>query len=379
MHTLLLICASSAAFVRHHLPLAAEAARRMDVHAALTLDRPEDAHAVAAHGITVHPLDLSRKSANPLRILGEAQALRKLMRRLRPDLVNPINLKSVLVAAMARGRLPCRLVGTVTGLGYMFSGNSAKQRVLRRLTLSGLARSLHRGGGRHVLVFSNDDDKREFLRRKVTDAARARIVPVPGVDTDEFRPTPEPGAGFRVVLPSRMLWDKGVGEFAKAARIVRGSVPEAEFLLAGDADPGNPADVGKEQLLAWQREGRLAWLGQCDDMPGLIASCHIVCLPTAYREGFPRVLAEAMACGRAVVTTDMPGCREAVAQARGGLCVPPRDATALAEAILRLYRDPGERTVMAARGRQWVERELSVGVITRRMLDIYGELLDTQG
>lgn len=347
----------------------------MDVHAALALDHPDDAGSVAAHGVTVHPLHLSRKSANPLHILGETLALRTLMRRLRPDLVNPINIKSVLVAAMARGGLPCHLVGTVTGLGFMFSGDSAKQKILRRLTLSGLSLSLRRRGG-HVLVFSNEDDKREFLRRNVTDGAHARIVPVPGVDTDEFRSTPEPASGFRVVLPSRMLWDKGVGEFAEAAGLVRGSVPEAEFLLAGDADPGNPADVGKEQLLAWQREGRLAWLGHCDDMPGLLASCHLVCLPTAYREGFPRVLAEAMACGRAVVTTDMPGCREAVAQAGGGLLVPPRDAAALAEAILRLYRNPEERAAMASRGRRWVEEELSVGTITGKMLGIYGELLD---
>lgn len=377
MHTLLMICASSAAFVRHHLPLAAAAAGRMRVHAALALDRPEDEAGVARHGITVHPLRLSRKSANPLRVLGEARALRKLMRRVQPDIVNPINLKSVLAAALAARGLPCRFVGTVTGLGYLFSGDSAKQRILRRLTLSGLARSLPRG--RHVLVFSNPDDKEEFLRRRITDEAHARIVPVPGVDTDEFRPAPEPAAGFRVVLPSRMLWDKGVGEFADAARIVRGVVPEAEFLLAGDADPDNPADVGTEQLLAWQREGRLAWLGQCDDMPRLLASCHAVCLPSAYREGFPRVLAEAMACGRAVVTTDTPGCREAVTRARGGLLVPPRDAEALAEAILRLHRDPAERAAMAERGRRWVERELSVGVITEKMLGVYGELLGIQG
>lgn len=366
---IIMVCASSSTFIGHHFALAREAARSMEVHAVLNMDKPGDAEAIRRAGIVVHPMPLSRKSLNPFRIGMEALRLRATIHRLDPDMINPINLKSVLVAAMARVGARCGLVGTITGLGYLFTGDSLKQKVLRWLTARGLAASLP--GKRHMLVYSNADDRRELLSLGVSDESRSRIVRVPGVDVSEFAYRAEPERGYRIVLPARMLWDKGVGEFVAAAALVREAIPEAEFFLAGETDSNNPSAVDRRQLESWHRDGVVAWAGHCADMPGLLASCHAVCLPSAYREGFPRVLAEAMSCGRAIITTDMPGCRDAVRLSDAGLLVTPRDPAALAQALLYLHAHREERRQMGLRGRRWVERELSVDAITSGMLEIY--------
>lgn len=374
---IIMVCASSSTFIGHHFALAREAARSMEVHAVLNMDKPGDAEVIRRGGIVAHPMPLSRKSLNPFRIGMEALRLRAVIRRLNPDMINPINLKSVLVAAMARVGTRCGFVGTITGLGYLFTGDSLKQRVLRRLTARGLASSLP--GKRHMLVYSNADDRRELLSLGVSDESSSRIVRVPGVDLSEFGYGAEPEKGYRVVLPARMLWDKGVGDFVEAAALVRKAIPDAEFILAGDTDPNNPSAVDKRRLESWHRDGVVAWAGHCADMPGLLGSCHVACLPSAYREGFPRVLAEAMSCGRAIVTTDMPGCRDAVRLSAAGLLVPPRDPAALADALLYLHAHREERRQMGLQGRRWVERELSVDTITSGMLEIYRIVMEQSG
>ncbi len=363
---IMFVCASSSAFVAHHLPLAAEAATRGRVHAVLTVDDERHIGIIQAKNIAVHAIPLSRKSRNPFRVLGEVRRLRCILNEIKPDVIDAINLKSVLVAALANARRPGLLVGTVTGLGYMFTGDSVAKLILARATLAGLRRALAKQD--HYLVHSNQDDLGLFMHARVTDRNKMRIVPVPGVDTELYRHTREPDGPFRVVLPSRMLWDKGVGEFVQAARMLHDYVPTAEFILAGEPDPGNPSSIPAETLRSWVNDGLIVWNGRCDDMPSLIASCHAVCLPSYYREGFPRVLAEAMACGRPIVTTDVPGCRDAVGGDDTGFLVPPRDANALAGAIFELFKDKSVRQVMGRNGRNKVERELSEARITKTML-----------
>lgn len=367
------ISPSSGAFLQHHFALAKVAALKMEAHAILNLDKPGDSNTIQNGGIIVHSANLSRGSVNPFRIVKEAVAVRSAIGRIAPDIVNPINLKSVVVTAIARMGMDCGLVGTITGLGYMFTGDTFRQKILRNLSAWGLALALP--SKRHILVFSNDDDRRELLSRGVSSEGSSIVVRVPGIDTGEFEWTPEPEEGFRVVLPARMLWDKGVGEFVEAAKYLREEIPEAEFILAGCIDPDNPAHVEEGQLEYWHREGIITWLGHCADMPSLLGTCHVVCLPSAYREGFPRVLAEAMSCGRAIIATDMPGCRDAVSQSLGGLLIPPRNAQALTDALLYMYDHPEERRLMASRGRRWAERELSIGDITSTLLRIVTNLV----
>lgn len=368
---LLMVGSASGSFLNHHLHLAEQAARRRAVHVAVALRSEADRLALAGRGLIVHALPLSRASVNPLRVAGEALALRALVRDLGPCLVDAISLKCLLVAALACVGLPGRgLVGTITGLGHLFTGDSPRQRALRAATLAALRAVLPRL--RHRLVFSNHDDREVFRAKGLAAGDRSPIIPVPGVDLAAFSPSPEPARGFRVVLAARMLRSKGVGEFAEAAGLVAARGGPAEFILAGDRDPENPDCLPESRLRAWAAAG-VDRRGAVADMPGLLASSHVVCLPSYYREGFPRVLAEAMACGRPVITTDAPGCRDAV-RLGAGLAVPGRDAGALAEAILRLRADPALRRALGAAGRRAAEAHLDREAISARMLAVFDDL-----
>lgn len=351
----------------HHAPFIAAAARQWTVHLAVALDSPADTRELERRGCVVHSLAVSRSSANPFRVHGEIRALRALVRRIAPDVVDAFTIKCVFAAAMACSGMDVGFMATVVGLGYMFSGDSMKQRILRRLVMRALSRKLPRL--RHAVLFSNSDDRETFRRYGLCLEDDPDIVPVPGIDENEFAFLPEDPSAFRVVLPSRMLREKGVAEFVDAARIVRQTHPHIQFLLAGDRDD-NPSALTGEELAGWSAEGFIAWMGRIEDMPALLASCHVVCLPSYYREGFPRVLAEAMSCGRAIVTTDVPGCRDVGGVYRCGLVTPPRDAGELARAVVRLHDSPELRRELGARGREMALRHLREEDLTRRVLRI---------
>jgi glycosyltransferase involved in cell wall biosynthesis len=184
---------------------------------------------------------------------------------------------------------------------------------------------------------------------------------------------------FRVVLPARLLWDKGVGEFAEAARLLRSEGREVCFLLAGNPDSGNPDAVPVSELHRWQREGLLQWLGHVDDMAALFRSVDVAVLPSYYREGVPRGLIEAGACGLPLVTTDAPGCRDVVADGVNGLLVPVRDATSLAKAIASLQDDPELRKRMGRASREKVVAEFDERIVINRTMSVYRELLPDFG
>jgi len=177
-----------------------------------------------------------------------------------------------------------------------------------------------------------------------------------------------------VVLASRMLWDKGVEEFVNAAGSLQKKGVKAKFVLVGDADSGNPTAVPEAQLQIWNSSGIVEWWGQHNDMPAVFARAHIVCLPS-YREGLPKVLIEAAASGRAIVTTDVPGCREIVRHGENGLLVPVRDSKALADALRILIEDPALRAKMGDRGRKIAVAEFSKEQVIKETLSVYHELL----
>jgi glycosyltransferase involved in cell wall biosynthesis len=190
------------------------------------------------------------------------------------------------------------------------------------------------------------------------------------VDLDAFTPSPEPAGPPLVVLPARLLWDKGVGEFVAAARALRARGVEARFALAGTPDPMNPASITEAQLAEWVGEGVVEHLGWIDDMPGLLRRAHVVCLPS-YREGMPKSLLEAAAAGKPIVTTDVPGCRDVVAPEDNGLLVPVRDAVALEEALARLIGAPELRERMGRRGRERAVAEFGIDRVVSRTLELY--------
>jgi glycosyltransferase involved in cell wall biosynthesis len=190
-----------------------------------------------------------------------------------------------------------------------------------------------------------------------------------------FAPAPEPAGPVCVVLAARMLWDKGVGEFVEAARLIRQAGVQARFALVGDPDPDNPASVPEAVLRSWHGQDGIEWWGRRDDMPSVYHAAHIACLPSYYREGLPKVLLEAAACGRPLITTDAPGCREVVQDGDNGILVTPRDAQSLARAIGKLIGDEKLRHTMGKRGREIILKDFSSELVVRETLGLYRELV----
>jgi glycosyltransferase involved in cell wall biosynthesis len=206
------------------------------------------------------------------------------------------------------------------------------------------------------------------------EASRSVLIRGSGVDLARYTPAPEPEGVPLVVLPARMLRDKGVEEFVAAARMLKQAGVNARFALVGDPDPENPAAISLAQLAAWREEGAVEYWGWRDDMATVFRQAHLVCLPS-YREGLPKALIEAAACERALVTCDVPGCREVVSDGDNGLLVPARDSAALARALRRLIEDAGLRRALARRSRERAVAEFSLERVIADTLALYRALL----
>jgi len=374
--TILYVVNEGRFFLSHRLPLA-RAAQAAGYRVAVAVPPSADDQAIREAGFELHGLALDRRSLNPVKALDTLLALRRLYRRLQPDLVHHITIKPVILGSLAArlARVPA-VVNAVPGLGYVFVRKGALGAALRVAVR--LAYRLALRAPRTRVIFQNPDDRGAFLRWGLVRAADVRLIRGSGVDTEVFRPSPEPPpeAGPPVVLlASRLLWDKGVGEFVAAARCLQADGVEAEFALVGEPDPGNPSSIAREQLEAWVQSGAVQWWGRQDDMPAVYAMSHIVCLPSAYGEGVPKGLIEAAACARPIVTTDIPGCREIVRDGVNGLLVAPRDAEALAAALRRLIEAPALRAELGAKGRELAVGEFSEQEVTGETLLVYDRLL----
>jgi glycosyltransferase involved in cell wall biosynthesis len=264
----------------------------------------------------------------------------------------------------------------LTGLGYVFIAETRRALVMRKLVVLSCKVAFRHGNQR--IVFQNPDDQGVFIQNKILPAAQTVLIKGSGVDVHTYVPTPEPEGVPVVVLASRMLRDKGVVEFVEAARELRGAGVSARFVLVGETDPGNPSAITAEQLRAWADEGVIEWWGHQSDMRKVLSQSNIVCLPSL-REGVPKVLIEAAACGRAIVTTDAPGCREIVREGENGLLVPVRDSKALADALRLLIESTPLRALMAAKGREIAVAEFSVERVVDETLGVYRELLAASG
>lgn len=336
-------------FLTHRLPLALAARDAgFDVSVAVPMDR--DVGAIRDHGFRVHAISLQRQGLNPFADLGALVALWRLYRRERPHIVHQVTIKPVLygtVAARLAG-VPA-VVNAIAGLGNMFSGDG-KRAAVRRGAITWLYRACLRHPNA-IVVFQNQEDRDFLLEAGVTTVERTMLLPGSGVDISRIVPTPEPDGVPRIVLCARLLRHKGIAEFAAAARILKGEGEDARFVLVGD-DADNRDAIPRSQLETWEREGLIELWGWRDDMSAVLAETTIACLPSYYREGIPKALLDAAAAGRPIVTTNTPGCREAVHDSVSGILVPPRDVAALADALRALLRDPELRARMGRAGRE---------------------------
>jgi len=356
-------------FVSHRLPLAV-AAQKAGFDVAVATRVGEYGETIRAAGIRLIPFSLSRRRGNPLR---EVAALARLYRRECSAIVHHVALKPVLYGALAArlAGVP-HVVNAVAGLGWMFTSTGLAARTLRPVICRLLAWLL--GAPHSRTIVQNPDDFGLLIKMGVPED-RLRLIRGAGVDTEVFTPVLEsPPEPVTVLLSARMLWAKGVGEFVEAARQLTQAGVKARFVLVGEPDPGNPASVPVAALRAWHGENGVECWGHRDDMPAVFHAAHIACLPSFYREGLPKVLLEAAACGLPIVTTDVPGCREIVRDGDNGFLLPVRDAQALAVALRSLIDNAALRAKMGRRAREIVLAEFSQERVIAETLVVYQEL-----
>ncbi len=309
--------------------------------------------------------------------MGEVRAvlsLATIIRRTKPDVIHLITIKPVLYGGLlARVSKVPAVVYAVNGLGAMFVGEGAKVRWLRRWVLRPMYR-LAIGHRNSCVIFQNADDRSALLEQLRLPDLPSTLMRGSGVDLERFSNVPEPEGVPVVTMSARLLRDKGIFEFAEAARLLAARGISARFQLAGGrVATGNPAALSDTDIARLEAIDSLELLGHHEDMPSLLAAANIVVLPS-WREGLPKSLIEAAATGRAVITTDVPGCRDAIDPNVTGLLVPVRDAVRLADAIALLIEEPQRRHAMARAGRELAERAFDVQQVAARHLALYEQL-----
>ncbi|MBC5784866.1 glycosyltransferase family 4 protein [Ramlibacter sp. USB13] len=324
------------------------------------------------------PAPMDRRSLNPLRETALLLWLWRLVRKENVDLVHGFTIKCAIYGSLAArlARVPAR-VNAVAGMGYVFTSQQPLARLLRPIVR--LLMRLALDGEDARLILQNPDDVSLFEQARLIQPGRVRLIPGSGVDCSRFVPSAATrcdidSGPFRVVLPARLLWDKGIAEYVQAARLLRAEGLPVEFLLAGAPDVGNPASVPLPAIQGWVEEGVLQWLGHVEDMPALFQSVHVAVLPS-YREGLPKGLIEAAACALPVITTDVPGCRTVVTHIVDGLLIPARDARALAQAVKQLIEDRELREKLGAAARKKVLEEFDERIVVEKTMGVYAELL----
>jgi glycosyltransferase involved in cell wall biosynthesis len=370
---ILFVLANDWYFYWHRLSLAQRiAAAGYDVHVATPPGR--FCEAIAAAGVPHHLIHMDRQGLNPLKDLATINHLADLYRELKPTLVHHVAIKPILYGSIAAKitRVSC-IVNAMPGTGYIFTSKQALARLIRPGITTALRLLLNAANSR--VTFENQDDREKFIAWRVARPDRAVFIRGCGVDTSEYRPSPEPPGPPLVILPARLLYYKGVREFVEAARLLKASGTSARFALVGEGDPGNPASVPSSQLRQWESEGVVELLGWHDEMASVFARSHIVCLPSHGGEGVPRSLMEAAACGRPIVTTDVPGCRDVVHDGDNGLLVRPQQVAPLAQALGKLIGNGELRRAMGKRGRERTVAEFSVEIVADQTLRLYAELL----
>lgn len=354
-------------FMTHRLPLVVEAVSQgYEVHVALP-HRATPPPGLPTH-LRFHGIDLDRGGVNPAIDARTFVDLVQLYRAVKPLLVHHFTIKPVLY-----GGLAARIVGvpvvinSMTGLGTLFASSKSWVRILRGIIVPMLR--LACGGRRATTTFQNENDRELFVRLGICSASATAVIRGSGVDVALFRPSAEDPGTPVVMFVSRMLWDKGIREFVKAASMLQKSGIAARFVLVGGTDP-NPTSVNIDQLRAWEEEGIVEWWGHTEKMQDVFPRAHIVCLPT-YHEGLPKVLLEAASSGKPIVTTDIPGCRDIVRDGENGILVPLHDARSVADAIKLLLESPDLRARMGSRGRAIAVNEFATPIVIQAFMNLY--------
>jgi len=305
--------------------------------------------------------------------MGTVLALRKLYRAVDPAIVHHVAMQPTILGIVASFGRKFATVYGITGLGYVFMADSGPTKSLRRGIRMLLRFGLNR---RRAIGLVQNPDDRGVLAELGVKPDHIALIPGSGIDADRFRPIPEPDGPVTVAYVGRMLDDKGVRTLMAAHRMLRGSNISCALLLAGTPDPANPASIPQTEVAGWGREPGVTWLGQVADIATVWRRAHIAVLPSR-REGLPKSLLEAAACGRPLIATDVPGCREIVLHEKTGLLVPVDDPQALAAAILRLVRSSQQRIRLGVAARRLVDERFAADLVGKATVALYQRLLNT--
>ncbi|TDJ38804.1 MAG: glycosyltransferase family 1 protein [Gammaproteobacteria bacterium] len=371
--TVLYVVNDAGFFLSHRLRLACEA-RNCGFRVVIVCGEETGESQLAAHGFEYRTIPLSRSSFNPFRELRTYRALQRVYRAEQPDLVHHVTIKPVIYGTRIARRLHvAAVVNAIPGLGFVFTRRGTWAWFRRRLVSA-----MYRSALRHPnmrLILQNREDLDGFIANMRVARSQTCLIRGAGVDLVEFSFAPEPEGPPRFILVARMLADKGVRQFVNAARSVKARNPTWAFTLLGGVDPGNPASLTAAELESWDAEGVVHWAGHRDDVVDCMREHHIVCLPTYYREGLPKSLLEAAAMGRAMIASDVPGCRDIVRDGVTGLVVPARDVHALADAMVRLGENVALRDRLRIAARSRAEELFSVEDVVHDTFLVYEELL----
>ncbi len=329
----------------------------------------ETAREFRQYGLAPINIEFSRRGLNPITELITIFRLRTILKRIKPDIVHNVALKPVVLGSLAAQFAGVRnIVNAPVGMGYVFTSEENKARILRPIVKALIRYSLGRQARR--VIIENNDDFNNLVAGGFAKNDSIALIKGAGVDTEKFDYKPEPDGQVRVIMVSRLLRDKGVQEFTDAATLIKARESTVQFVLVGDVDDGNPTSLTAEQLTELRKSRDVTWLGARTDISELLADSHVACLPS-YREGLPKSLIEAASAGRPIVTTDVPGCREVVTHMVNGLLVQPRDVSALASAIEKLVNDPKLRQSMGKENRHKAESEYANEIIIAQTHGVY--------
>jgi glycosyltransferase involved in cell wall biosynthesis len=366
---LLYVANEDFAFLLNRLPMARAArAAGYEVHVATRVDKA--AKAIEAEGFILHPIPFRRGGLSPFAALPTILALWRVWREVKPRVVHHTGLQCCVYGSLAALGKKSHQVNAITGLGYIFTSVSWRTRLLKASIGLILPWLLNRETS--VVLVQNPDD-----RTALTDLGvghdRTFLIPGSGVDTDALQPLPEPDGPITFGFAGRLLTDKGIRALVAAHGLLREQGHDFRLIIAGNPDPANPASVHREEVEEWAKRPGITWLGHISDIASLWRTCHFAVLPS-HREGLPVSLLEAAACGKPMIATDAPGCREIVIEDLTGLRVPIENPPALADAILRLAKSPELRRRYGEAARELVVTKLSAKIIGASVVKLYGEL-----
>ena len=356
-------------FISHRLPMARAAkAAGYEVHVATHISRFEDA--IKAEGFVLHELSWEKAGQTPFTLARDVLIIRRLYRSVRPDIINHVALKPVILGMLAAFGLGMAKVNIITGLGSGFIGRDWKGRILKSVLVAALRTLLN--SKRTVSVVQNSDD-RETLISIGINPETVNLILGSGIDIDNTEPLAEPSGPITVGITSRMLNDKGIRPLVTAQSMLQARGLDIRLLLAGEPDPTNRSTLSEAEMKAFAAMPGIEWLGHIDDVKTVWERAHIAALPSR-REGLPKSLLEAAAFGRPIIATNVPGCREVARHGENALLVPVDDAAALAHAIETLANDRELRARFGANGRRAVENCFSSAAIGSQIVEIYTKL-----